>query len=290
MPLIGETSPGAVYSRKSNLRVLVLCMALTFPATASSALSFQQAPDESGTAVPETQDANARDARAEPAELRYSRFHNVLAHNLTTNLFSKRNLLPFMIGSAGALAIAPHDQEISRELRGDTPSMATAGDYIGAIGMTAFVGGSVLISRHKPSEHFTEFSYTLAQAYSANLVLTHAIKFAANRTRPDDADSLSMPSGHTSGSFTVSTVVWKYYGWKWGVPLYALSSMVGIARIEDSRHWPSDVIVGAGLGYICAQTAIDGTRRELMGKKISGLMLIPVYTHDMRGISIRVIY
>ncbi len=271
-------------------RIAVLCLALTFPALLSQALAFQDVPDASAAGATGTQGTKPQGTQVAPPELKYSRFHKVLARNLTTNLFSKKNLLPFVIGSAGALAIAPYDQEISRELRGDTPSVATAGDYIGNIGMAAFVGGSILISHYKPSEHFKEFSYTLAQAYATNFVLMHALKYATNRTRPDGSDSLSMPSGHASNSFTISTVVWKYYGWKWGVPLYALSSMVGIARIEDGRHWPSDVVVGAGLGYICANTAIIGTRRELAGKKIAGLMVAPLYGPDVRGISVRLSY
>jgi hypothetical protein len=139
-------------------RIVVLCLALAFLAPASQALAFQDAPDKSATAAPKTHDTKPKGAQVVPAELKYSRFHKVLARNLTTNLISKKNLLPFVIGSAGALAIAPYDQEISRELRGDTPSMATAGDYIGNIGMAAFVGGSILISHYKPSEHFKEFS------------------------------------------------------------------------------------------------------------------------------------
>ncbi len=272
----------------SLFQILVLCLALVSPALTSPAAAFQDTPvDNSASASAPSPEIKPAETPLAPAELTYRRFPKILARNLTTNLFSKGNLLPFVIGSAGALAIAPYDQEISHELRGDTPSMATAGDYIGNVGMAAFVGGSVLISHYKGSEHFKEFSYTLAEAYATNFVLMHAMKYATNRTRPDGSDSMSMPSGHASTAFTVSTVVWKYYGWKWGVPLYALSSMVGIGRMEDGRHWASDVIVGAGLGYICANTAIIGTRRELAGRKIAGLTVAPLYGHDTRGISVR---
>jgi membrane-associated phospholipid phosphatase len=82
--------------------------------------------------------------------------------------------------------------------------------------------------------------------------------------------------------------MWHYYGKKWGIPLYILAGLVGVARIEQGRHWPSDAVAGAAIGYICAQTAIRGTKRELAGKKpLSGWMIVPVYGHDLRGVSVR---
>jgi hypothetical protein len=49
-------------------------------------------------------------------DLKLIRFPAVLSHNLTSNLFTRGNLLPFLIGSAASLAIAPADQEISRSM------------------------------------------------------------------------------------------------------------------------------------------------------------------------------
>ena len=272
--------------RNTLLRIPVLWLALTLPALPSQALAFQDAPGD----PPENAQNQPSAAIPAPGELKYSRFHKVLGRNLTSNLFSKRNLLPFLIGSAGALAIAPADQEISDALRGESPEIGSSGNYIGNVGMVSLVAGSVLASQFTKSEHFHEFSYTLAQAYSTTWLLTQGVKYATNRTRPDGSDSLSLPSGHVSGSFTASTIVWEYYGWKWGVPLYAVSTLVAVSRIEDGRHWPSDTVAGATLGILGANAALIGTKRELAGRKITGLMVMPIYGHDRRGVSISLSY
>ena len=42
------------------------------------------------------------------------------------------------------------------------------------------------------------------------------------------------------------------YGPKVGVPLYALASLVAIARVDSFKHFPSDVLMGAVLGSFIA--------------------------------------
>ena len=270
--------------RSTSLRVLFLWIAMTAPA-----LRAEDARQEPGTAAPATaQDQTQASGAPAAGTVKYSRFHRVLARNLTSNLFTRKNLTPFLIGSAAALAIAPADQEISQALRGDAPTAGDAGSIIGGAVAVSFVGGSVAASFLSKSDHLHEFSYTLAQAYATNLILTQGLKYATNRMRPDGSASTSFPSGHASTSFTIATVMWHYYGKKWGIPLYVLAGLVGVSRIEQGRHWPSDAVAGAALGYICAQTAIRGTKRELAGKKtLSGLMIVPVYGHDRRGVSVQ---
>jgi membrane-associated phospholipid phosphatase len=62
----------------------------------------------------------------------------------------------------------------------------------------------------------------------------------------------SFPSGHTIVAFSVATVVARRYGkqHRW-VPYlaYGLAATVGFSRITLSSHFPSDVFMGAALGY-----------------------------------------
>jgi hypothetical protein len=270
--------------RSATLRVLLLWIAVAAPG-----LRAQDARQDPGPPAP----ASARD-NTQPAgttaggTLKYSRFPQVLGRSLTSNLFSKKNLAPFLIGSAAALAIAPADQEISHALRDHAPEFGDAGSVIGGVVTVTFVGGSVVAGSLSRNDHFREFSYTLAQAYATDFILSRGLKYATNRMRPDGSSATSFPSGHASDSFTIATVMWHYYGKKWGIPLYIIAGLVGVSRIEQRRHWPSDVIAGATLGYISAQTAIRGTKRELAGKKgLSGMMILPVCGRDYRGLSVR---
>lgn len=218
-------------------------------------------------------------------ELRMKRFPAVLGRNLTANLFSPGNLFPFLIGVTGALVIAPTDQEISQSIRDHAHELGDTGKVAGMFVPASLAGGALLISRLTGKGHFRSFGYTLAQAYATNVILTQGLKYATHRMRPDGSSSNSFPSGHTSDNFAMAAVVSEYYGKKWGLPLYAFAGLVGVSRIEKGRHWPSDIVAGATLGYLAGKSAILGTRRELAGGKITRLMFHPVYGQDLRGLS-----
>jgi membrane-associated phospholipid phosphatase len=68
--------------------------------------------------------------------------------------------------------------------------------------------------------------------------------------------------GHASTAFSLATVAQHHYGWKVGVPAYALASCIGLTRIESNRHNLSDVLAGATLGIIVGRTVgrLDGDR------------------------------
>ncbi len=92
---------------------------------------------------------------------------------------------------------------------------------------------------------------TLQFAESAALTLgvTYALKYSLDTPRPNGG-SHSMPSGHTSISFSSAEFLRKRYGWEWGAPAYAAASWVAYSRVESNQHHPEDVIVGAGIGIL----------------------------------------
>jgi len=91
-----------------------------------------------------------------------------------------------------------------------------------------------------------------AQILSQALVQT--LKYTVRRDRPDHSDNKSFPSGHSASAFATATVLNRYYGWKIGVPAYALGSYVALARMSWNRHHASDVVMGAGFGIASART------------------------------------
>ena len=62
----------------------------------------------------------------------------------------------------------------------------------------------------------------------------------------------AFPSGHTTTAFALATTIADHYP-EYRYLCYGLASLVGVSRLYEDRHWASDVIAGAGLGYISAK-------------------------------------
>lgn len=59
----------------------------------------------------------------------------------------------------------------------------------------------------------------------------------------------AMPSGHTMSAFATASVLAQEYP-RFAPLFYGLALWVGIARVQESTHWFSDVVVGAALGTL----------------------------------------
>lgn len=84
--------------------------------------------------------------------------------------------------------------------------------------------------------------------------VTQVIKYSVGRTRPDGSSNASFPSGHASGSFTTATVLQRHYGWRAGVPAYAVASYIAACRLSENKHFLSDVAFGAMIGLAAGRT------------------------------------
>ena len=82
---------------------------------------------------------------------------------------------------------------------------------------------------------------------------TYAIKVAAQRTRPN-GDPRSFPSGHASTSFATAMVLQEHFGWKAGLPAFALAAYTAASRVVANQHWASDVVFGAVVGMASGRT------------------------------------
>lgn len=76
----------------------------------------------------------------------------------------------------------------------------------------------------------------------------------SNNYKPFQLDNNyhSMPSGHTSAAFALATSISENYP-EYRKVAYSLASIVAFSRLYRNDHWASDVIVGAGVGYLSAK-------------------------------------
>lgn len=91
-----------------------------------------------------------------------------------------------------------------------------------------------------------------AAGFLINQFLTYTLKSAVRKERPDGDGFDSFPSRHTSTTFQSASFIQRRYGWKYGIPAYALASFSGFSRINGDKHDLVDVAVGAALGIGCS--------------------------------------
>jgi membrane-associated phospholipid phosphatase len=108
--------------------------------------------------------------------------------------------------------------------------------------------------------------------------MTAGIKLSARRHRPD-GDEFSFPSGHTSVTFATATVFQRNFGWKAGVPAYALASYVAASRVQMKRHFLSDVAFGAAIGVVAGRTVTVGRGRARFA-------VAPTVSSNQAGVSL----
>jgi membrane-associated phospholipid phosphatase len=103
----------------------------------------------------------------------------------------------------------------------------------------------------------------LLQAQLTAAAWTIGIKEVVRRSRPEGS-GLSFPSGHTAAAFASATVLQQHFGWKVGIPAYAVASYVATSRVETGKHYWSDVAFAAALGVAAGRTISVGGGHRLV--------------------------
>jgi membrane-associated phospholipid phosphatase len=113
------------------------------------------------------------------------------------------------------------------------------------------------IGRISGSGKVSTIGADLIRAQIVTQTMTAAIKLSVGRTRPDGTQ-YSFPSGHSSVTFATATVLQRNLGWKAGIPAYGFATYVAASRIQDKRHFLSDVTFGAALGIVAGRAVTVG--------------------------------
>jgi membrane-associated phospholipid phosphatase len=164
-----------------------------------------------------------------------------------------------------------------------------AGDVVGGLpfqlGLTGAALGIGYISRNKKWQNFA-LDNLQAQIFTGGI--TWVIKELTHRARPETGENnfawygpfngkgnTSFFSGHTSLSFSTATMIYLHTGKKWWVGLlsYGAATAVGISRMQQQKHWASDVVAGALVGTAVSKFVYK--HQEIRRKQVKKLKPLP---------------
>lgn len=109
-----------------------------------------------------------------------------------------------------------------------------------------------------------KIAFEIFQSAGYTFALTNVFKFALGRARPynnkgnsdfnpfsfHNDDFLSLPSGHTSFAFSLSTVLAENVESDFlKIIIYIPAVATAFSRVYQDQHWTSDVFMGAAIGY-----------------------------------------
>lgn len=200
------------------------------------------------------------------------------------------NLGPLLAGGTATAAGSLFDDDVAAWVADPEHDFGTSledGAAPEIVGLA--VAGVFTAGRLSDGPRFRAASYDLLDAFLVNWAWTNVLKAAVGRERPNGQDERSFPSGHASNAFALASVLERHYGWKAGVPAYALASAVAASRLQRDKHYLSDVMAGATLGYVVGRTVVRLNSRplEARGARVS---VLPVVGRRTRAVAVAVAF
>lgn len=171
------------------------------------------------------------------------------------NFFSIDTAKTFGYVSVFAIAAAPWDREGVNNGFGIPTTAFESGNMVGSFLFQTGAGfAGYAVGKGMGNRKLAMVGRDVVRAQFLSQGLVQVVKFTVRRERPDESNNKSFPSGHAASAFATAGVLQRHYGWKVGVPAYAIGSYVALARMAWNRHHATDVVMGAGFGIASART------------------------------------
>jgi len=194
-------------------------------------------------------------------------------------LFKGHSVLPTAIVLGGTVGLIYADPHIMPYFRTHQKNLDKANDVFDPMITTAEViaipAGLLTAGYIRHDDREVNTAILATEAYGDSVVINLAMKAITRRQRPSDVPpggdfgdtffnggksplhGSSFPSGHSMAVWSVATVVaerYRHRGKPW-IPIlsYTLATAISFSRITEAAHFPSDVWLGASLGYTIAK-------------------------------------
>lgn len=214
----------------------------------------------------------------EAAKTDLEEFPTRLKAEAKATFFSRDNLAA--LGWAGFASVAMHNGDFDDDVADHFAEHDTFGGFsdealfiIGSpIAHFAGAGLWYILRAEDHDDPGRERAVTMLTALTITGAVTGGLKAIRNNDQPD-GQSWAWPSGHTSSSVAVASVLHEFYGLKVGLPAYAVAGLVAWRMMDDGDHWASDVLFGATLGWVVGHTVA----RRHGALEIGGFEVEPYY-------------
>lgn len=180
--------------------------------------------------------------------------HNIYLDHVKPTLvdgFDHGGIAILGAGAIGAFIALEYDNKVQRffSKKDRFPRGFTKlGNSLGAkFVMFGVAGIQLIFDRNNGLAHFETLLATAT-------VVTLSKQFIKKK-RPDGENLRSFPSGHTSTAFASAGSLSYAYGWKAAVPSYLLATTTFFARLDDNKHWLSDLVVATTIGVFFARSS-----------------------------------
>jgi hypothetical protein len=270
---------------------LILVLALTIGSLSGLSGPAQTAPTQEDTAGPGP-------AKRTPALRKAAKDFLQDSGRIWSSPFRLKNkqVGPLVLFAATTAVLVAVDEGLHREVKSYADGHRWVGDVgpvittLGGAGAWAAAGlfyGAGLVLKDPRAR---DTGYLAASAILQSFLVSHPVKGLTGRRRPLAADGQdhwsgptgffkrydpdnyglydSFPSGHSATAFSLATVValqYRHRAWV-GIAAYSLAAAASLSRVTESRHWMSDVFVGAVLGHLVARLVVHNhaKRRRLV--------------------------
>lgn len=179
------------------------------------------------------------------------------AEETATGAFDSTGLWILGGGTLATIIASRFDKEVHDTWKGHqrmSADVSRYGDFWGTgIPEAILIGGQIYFDKNN--------GIPALEGFVMGGIVTHTAKYAIGRERPDSNTKTAMPSGHTQAAFSIAASTTESYGWKAGLPFWALGVFTGLTRLADNAHWLSDVVAGAAVGTLFGRAGYSHHRQ-----------------------------
>jgi len=231
-------------------------------------------------------------------KLNFNGYFTLLANDLKQQFtkpfhMKRRDWRNFAKFGAVSVALGFADEPIQRfalRLRTNDTSFQKVSKFISKFGGSYETFGIIGLGAYAfifKDEKIKVATLLATQAYVTAAALEKVLKFLTARTRPSFYDAnteaeprflgpfskpknlndkivqASFPSGHATVAFAAATVFAREYRNRPLIPIIAYTSatLVSLSRITENKHWATDILAGAAIGYLAGKSIVNNYHR-----------------------------